>query len=57
MAYYEYGGYYWATCWGQRKIWIAIGSDVEGGEQNFQCTVGGDVVRVSKLSNIVKVEE
>jgi hypothetical protein len=53
----EYKGYYWATYQGHRDIWVAIGSDTRGGEQNFQCTVGGEVVKVSTLSNIVKVEE
>ena len=55
MEYLE--GYYWATYKGQRHIYVAIGSDYEGGEQNFQCVRGGDVVKVSELSNLVSCEE
>jgi hypothetical protein len=55
MEYLE--GYFWATCEGQRRIYLAIGSDYEGGEQNFQCVRGGDVVKRSELSNLVSCEE
>jgi len=55
MKTYTEGAYYWATYRGVRRVWIAVGSYEKGGEQNFQCTVGHDVVPVSKLSNIVEV--
>lgn len=55
MDYLE--GYYWATYNGHRDIWLAVGSDYEGGEQNFQCAVGGDVVKMSELEDMEKINE
>lgn len=34
---------------------MAIGSNSIGGEQNFQCAVGHDIVGVSNLRNITAV--
>jgi hypothetical protein len=52
-----YEGYYWATYRERRAVWIAVGSDTKGGEQNFQCFLGHEIVKVSELSDIVKIEE
>ena len=53
----NYSGLYWATYWGVRDIWSAIGEDYVGGEQNFQRLLDNYVTRVSNLSKIVRCEE